>query len=198
VAANRRGRTGGGSGRWTWFSLWCLTGAGAALVIGGTAGTVFLAVFATVALFLFAVIARIGRPPALPRRPELPAAASAPLVLVVRGRTDMFASLRVAAIMSVELVGEERWSLKGLEWHRIYAVRIPPGHYELRLLDPRGHWFSGNTEILDVTLIPDGRLYVEYRRKWSLVPRGTLNWRPSVPDDVSIDEVINAKKELRH
>jgi hypothetical protein len=183
---------------WTWFSLWCLAGAAVAVAVGGTAGAALFGLFAVVALFLFAVIARSARPPASPARPELPDPASAPLVFVVRGRTDMFATLRVAAILSVELVGEETWSLKGLEWHRIYAVRVPPGDYELRLLDPRGYWLTGNTEVLDVTLIPDGRLFVEYRRKWSLVPRGTLNWHPSVPDGVCVDEVINAKKELRH
>jgi hypothetical protein len=52
-------------------------------------------------------------------------------------------------------------------------------------------------EFLDRSLIPDGRLYVEYRRGWSLLPTGSLRWQPSVPDGVAVDEVINARKERR-
>jgi hypothetical protein len=79
---------------WTWFWLWCVAGAAAAVAVGGTAGAVFFAVFATAALFLFAVIARIEQPPPQWRRLALPAAASAPLVFVTRGRTDVFAAQR--------------------------------------------------------------------------------------------------------
>jgi len=181
---------------WGWFWLWCTAGAAAALAIGGTGGTVFLALFATAALFHFAVIARIEHPPPDPPHPEVPDAASAPLVFVLRGRSGLFASRRIAAMgVTVELEGEETWSLEALQWDRVYAVRIPTGEYRLCLRDARGRSGVVVEKALSVTLIPEGRLYVQYRRTWSLLPRGSVTWAPSVPDDVAVDEVINAKKE---
>jgi hypothetical protein len=139
---------------WTWFWLWCIAGAAVALAVGGTLGWVLLAVLATAAMFLFAVIARIEDPPPPPRRLTLPEAALAPLAFVAQGRTDLFASRRLGSMVSVELVGEQKWSLNGLEWGRTYAVQIPPGPYEMRLRDPRGRML-GNQEVLDVILIPE-------------------------------------------
>jgi hypothetical protein len=167
-----------------------------ALLVGGTSGWVLLALFTTAALFLYAVIARIEDPPA-PRRPvPIPEPAAAPLVIVVRGRTDLFANWRLGSMVSVELVGEEIWSLPSLEWYRTYAVRIPSGDYELHLFDPRGKG-AGNKEVINVTFAPAQRAYVEYRRGKFFIPSGSLRWAPVVPEGVIIDQVINAKREIR-
>ena len=177
-----------------WLWLWCAAGAGSAAAVGGTAGWVVLALAATGGLFLYAVIARIEGPPPPPRSIPPPDPATAPLVLVARGRTDLFATWRIGSMIHVQLIGDHTWTLPDLEWHRTYAVRIPPGHYRLRLFDHRGKG-AGNTEEIDVTLVAGRRVHVEYRRGGLLLPRATLRSQPAVPDDAVVDQVIRPKRE---